>query len=649
MQDPPAERPATTWLFRLSLAAILVLAIFLRWSAAHQGLPYMKVYDEAQTMRASLGMLQRGDFNPGFFHYGSLIIYVGYLTEWATCLFLTGQPTASPEALDTVADVQLGQPGFAWFISHPSLLLHSRFAVAALGSATVAVTAAIGFRLIGTRGALIAALCLTLAPPHVTYSGVYGVDAPVAFFVAMCVLGAIEFTLHGDLRWWGTSLLCAGLAASCKYNAGLVALVPVLAWAQSRAEGRPHADPWLLLSAPVIPAVGFLGTTPYALLDAPRFLADAGWEIRHYRVLGHTGFDATPGVDHLVAILLDLGANTLWWPACLAGFVWLGARTWRRLWFVWAFPCMHLVLMSSMVVNQHRNHVVLYVFISLAAAVTTVTLADWLEERPVAFKRGALQLPWLVWTAVGLAAAVGAARADLAPEGRTAAVLGIPANARVVGVPKELRVHPLDLRGLDVEVQEAPLHELLCRGGLDGILVPEAFFARRDHEEAERLNALLDVEPDAVAGTWPPPNGHMLVDHVEGQPVVSFRADLSGQRCSLALAELDMSRPFPVKDDRMLVNWNGWVRTSSQLAKAVVWTLSGTDAGGQTAKARLTAISGDNVLTTVDVAAGAQPTPMRLEVADEGPIVFQLQFLNDAVVDGADRNLVIHAVEVIAR
>ena len=620
----------------------------LRWG----GLPYLK-NDEHQTLNSSLGMLVRGDLEPRFYHYGSLMLYVGYATEWFTSLLLIGKPENAPQALAKVEDIRLGQPGYPWLLSHPDLLKGARLPVAFLGTMTVVLTYFLGKRLAGPMAGILASLVIALSPLSIEFSGVFGVDVPVAFFVTCCVFSAVEFRATGDHRWWWLSLLCTGFAASCKYNSAIVGVVPILAWIQLRIEAQQDLDPWQLLWVPVLPCVGFLGTSPYALLAPSDFLLQAGFEVRHYRHMGHNGFDIEPGLGHAGTIVWDLAVAMYLVPILAAVLLLVTFSRWRQYWFVWVYPCMHVALMSGMVINQPRNHIGLQVFIAVAAGASTVWGYEWLRSNERLSRWGAALMgsPWLLWLTASLIAAVQATYVNISPDGRTLAIDQLAQAGGAVGVPTELHVHPVDRARSSRDFVVAPLHLLLCRDDLDGVLVPDSFFSRNDHGTARQLNQLLDVESPAPEGSWPPPTGTMVVDHPDTHPRVALRRDLQRPaRCPVELSELTVSRDFPIVDGMREMRWNGWMRTKAVPAKAVVWTVSATSAGGVHARAALSAIVGGKVVASKEIVVepgNAMEIGLTLD-GEAAAAQFEIRFVNDGKHGDDERDLFVHSVHLLS-
>ena len=156
------------------IALVIAFAFGLRYLQLNIGLPYLYFSDEPLTAGPALRMLKTGDYNPHFFLYGSLMIYLHLIVDKLHALYLslTG-------ALQGVEDIHIGT-AWHWAISHPSFYFWNRFLTATMGTATVFVTYLIGKAIGNAWGGLVSAIFLAVLPVHIAHSGFVTVDAPVA-------------------------------------------------------------------------------------------------------------------------------------------------------------------------------------------------------------------------------------------------------------------------------------------------------------------------------------------------------------------------------------------------------------------------------------------------------------------------------------
>ena len=245
-----------------ALAFILGLALTLRLAGIHWGLPNQQHYfsyhpDEIFLLLPSFGFAQ-GDWNPHFFNYGTLYIYLVGLP--AVVLGLVPDPASFPAGLR-------------------SLYLEARIITALLGSATVLLLY-LALRRESHWLALIGAAFLAICPLHVVTSHYATVDVPATFFLTLAFL----FALRGAERAALPVGLAVGLAAATKYNAGLFLLPALVAPLFS---GQKLKIGWWL-ALPVGALLGFLIGNPY--VGSNEFLKGFLFELRHAQAGGTLAF-----------------------------------------------------------------------------------------------------------------------------------------------------------------------------------------------------------------------------------------------------------------------------------------------------------------------------------------------------------------------
>ncbi|HVF10581.1 MAG TPA: glycosyltransferase family 39 protein [Abditibacteriaceae bacterium] len=268
-------------LFLLFLVALAVRCIGLRWGLPSAEHWYSYHPDERQIAVgvANLNFFA-GDFNPNFFNYPSLYIYLTYvLYAVASGLGLTHQ--LAPNA-----------PPVIWPFLH-DITLTGRIVTAVLGAATVPLVYLIGREISGHRFALLAALLMAFLPGHVQHSHFATVDVPATFFVALSLYFAVRALRIGGEHsgsWPAKQLLItaglAGLAAATKYNGGLVLVAPLVSWFLLSRRGLPKsgASLVLMLAAAVL---GFLLGCPFSVLSFQEFWGDGKINGVAYELLVH--------------------------------------------------------------------------------------------------------------------------------------------------------------------------------------------------------------------------------------------------------------------------------------------------------------------------------------------------------------------------
>jgi 4-amino-4-deoxy-L-arabinose transferase-like glycosyltransferase len=279
----------------VGLGVVLAVATVLRFWALGSGIPFAVGADEPEIMTRVVRMMTTGDFNPHFFDYPSLYIYVQLAVACAR--FVLGASAGMWNSLGNVTDANF----YLW----------GRVVTAGLGTATVYLVYLIGSRW-GARHALLAAALMAVLPNHVRESHFVLTDVPMAFFTTLSfllTLRALEKRTLGAFAWAGA---VAGLAAATKYYGGLILVAPLLA--TYFASGAPRPRPLLALAAVGAAAGCFLLAAPYTVLDLPGFLngfaglssslrarppgAEAGWVtyLKHLTIglsIGASGWRAT--------------------------------------------------------------------------------------------------------------------------------------------------------------------------------------------------------------------------------------------------------------------------------------------------------------------------------------------------------------------
>jgi 4-amino-4-deoxy-L-arabinose transferase-like glycosyltransferase len=207
-------------------------------------------------MERAVRMMKTGNFNPYFYDYPTLYLYVQ--TAVATARFLAGALTGLWSSLEQtiVADFYL------W----------GRAVTALIGTATIVVTYRLARRF-GLLAAFVAGLLLAVQPNHVRESHYVLVDVPMTFLVALTMLLAVrayEQRTTAAFAWAGAA---AGLAAATKSPGGVAILMPFVALAVTRdGPARLRTAAAILASA----AGAFLLWAPYTILDLPAFLNGFG-------------------------------------------------------------------------------------------------------------------------------------------------------------------------------------------------------------------------------------------------------------------------------------------------------------------------------------------------------------------------------------
>lgn len=252
------------------LAGIVIGAALLRLVPIWFGLPYPEARPDEETALAHALDVLLGHANPHFFHWPSLIFY----------LFALALSAASAARRVLGLDPTL---------TGNEQYLVARAVVALAGTATVWVVYRIARRVDDSATGIVAALFLAVAILHVRESHFAMTDV----VMTLLVTGSLALLLHAvgrdgappdAARWFAAAGLAGGLAASTKYNAAAVLAAMAAAQAALLADRRRWRDAtaWVPAGAFTLAfTAGFLGGTPYALLDYREFIQGVRFDMTH--------------------------------------------------------------------------------------------------------------------------------------------------------------------------------------------------------------------------------------------------------------------------------------------------------------------------------------------------------------------------------
>ena len=341
-----------------SLLLTLTAAALLRFYALGAHLPFSPGVDEPEIMERAVRMMKTGDFNPHFFDYPSLYIYVEAVAS--TLRFLAGALHGQWSALAQAPTEDF----YLW----------GRAVTAILGTATVWVVYRAGLRW-GPRTALLASGMLAVMPLHVRESHYTLTDVPATFFVMITLL--LSLRAHERSTVWSFALAgaAAGLAGATKYNAILAVVMPMTACAMTPATrpSRALALLWTVLGV----LIAFLLAAPYTVLDLPHFLNGFAYLASQYHL-------PRGGGDPVWMLGLKQLRNALEWPGSVVVIIGLGiglvrVRTDpdRVKWLLaTSFPVIYFVFVARQSLFYGRYLMPLIPFLSLLGAAGIVWISD---------------------------------------------------------------------------------------------------------------------------------------------------------------------------------------------------------------------------------------------------------------------------------
>ena len=464
-----------------ALALIVLGALALRVWGVRGGLPYVDHPDEPNPISYVVRMLRTGDLNPHFFQKPTLYVYL--LLGVLSVHYRLGLQSGLYSALDQMtvtAHIYTTIPGF---------FLWGRLLTVALGGLTVAGVYLLGRRVWGIGAGLIAALFLAVAQFHIQHSQYVTTDVASGLFVLLSFIFAVAIAREGrnpDVgRGWRDYLLAgllAGMAASTKYNAGLIVLP--IATAHGLCWGRRSLVRGARLAGAAAAALlGFVLGTPYALLSWREFVKGLVGQVAAYNdgsqgdirgawnVRGYLDFFWNAGLLGPGCIAVLLGLGLLLWHSDERK---PGARNAGLLWLSFVVPYLLLLLAQS--THFLRNFIPLFVLCMLPIGVAGAWLIAWLGIRapqypdPSTRLRGAGWRGWRPLAAVAVllvlllpSASQTLAYAQRLGQGDTRVQLldwlaaHVPPGARIAA---ELKPLPGPLESPWVAVDALPEHDL---------------------------------------------------------------------------------------------------------------------------------------------------------------------------------------------
>jgi hypothetical protein len=324
--------------------------VFLNW-----GLPYIYHPDEPGNLAIIHRMIAESDFNPRWFNYPSFLFYINlprqYVVKWLHGSLL-------PWAMQSMGNGFTEQPE-AFQAARATTLL---FGLAILPVLIVwARTLSVGMAGLFVLGAL---FCLN--PLLLRHSTFISPDVFAAFFTTSTLLASSLIVLRGDRWTYIAAGVAAGLAASSKYNAGLVAVAISAAHVARYGFTLAKLRPLVLAAATTV--LVFLLSSPFIALH-PR---QAAHGILFHVILyqrGHAGHEGHSLATNSMWMFDNFGyAGLLAIAACFSPRV-------RALLPTVIFVIAYFLLLVMQYVRFDRNLLPLVPAIVLLVAVGTDSVA----------------------------------------------------------------------------------------------------------------------------------------------------------------------------------------------------------------------------------------------------------------------------------
>ncbi len=495
--------------FEILFTFTILLAFLIRFLHTSKGLPYLYNWDEPQTASNAIKIMKTGDFNPHFFHYGSLMIYLNLIVDIIHYLFLMSKPyntLTSPKDIKIFTDTH-----WHWTISHPEFYHWNRILTVLLSVLSIIVLYKL-VRLITEKKwiALVSAYLIAILQAHINYSIWVTNDIPLSFFTILVIYFSVLFLKSEEEKYLYLSLIFVGVGSATKYNGAISIIMPLIAllWLFFKKRKKIKKITWASIF--LIPPTIFLLIMPYAILDLPNFLKDVGFEIRNYKVLGPFA-TVEPGLSHFFLQMKNFYTN-LGFPITIIsiiGIYSLFKRENNLLRFVFIYPIIYLYFMCNTKMAFQRNFVQIYLFIAILFGFGIFNLYKLLEYsfKRLEIKSNNLSLKITIFLlllifipksfqAVNLAISVHNFKDSRT---RVIEILNEIKGYDLIVFAKELRVHENDLRRLNKRYKVIPLQKIdknKFKGKKVLYIVPEkliAFFPTRCYEDLYRDRKILTL------------------------------------------------------------------------------------------------------------------------------------------------------------
>ena len=289
------------------LVAIVAVAMALRFVGLDWGRPFVYHPDESVLVNPAMTMIRTGSWNPNSFTYPSALIYVER--------FIVGILHFTDPTVSLSTDTSGGFAGLA-SRSGPNALIEQfpyffagRAFVATVGALMAVPTYFAARAVSNTVGAVAAAIAIAIAPLAVANSQYLTTDVPTAALTVLTLWLSLR-GLTGGRRWLLAAGFVAGLAASTKYNGGLVVIVPLVVLLTSCPPRQLLRRPTLTTAGLIVLAsmAGFALLTPAVVFDLRQVWAGGIL----YQLHGYSSHPGSQGTDNFIYYLRVLwGDNAI--------------------------------------------------------------------------------------------------------------------------------------------------------------------------------------------------------------------------------------------------------------------------------------------------------------------------------------------------
>ena len=264
----------------------------------------------------------------------------------------------------------------------PTLFLISRFLSVCFGTATVVLVYWIGRRLTQRASVgLVAALMLAVSPTAAAQSQLISPNSLATLLATLAVLASLQVARRGYIVDYFAAASAVGLAASARYNVGLVAVSLIVS--HLVLVGKKGLWCARLPISAAFAMTAYLFTSPFSILDHATFLQGLTQAARLYST-GAIGEDGDT-IPFYVRLLIGKEGAVLLLGSTIQVAAGLRSRSKETL-LVAAFPVLYLAFISTLVVRNARTILPAIPFLCILTAMFLVPyaarVAKGLKTRP---------------------------------------------------------------------------------------------------------------------------------------------------------------------------------------------------------------------------------------------------------------------------
>jgi hypothetical protein len=292
------EGPSTAAWFWIACLAVVLIAAALRFTGLSLDLPFIYHPDEPGSLVVVQNMLRGGTADPANFMYPSLFYY----------LHVPGQMVV--QAIGGKLQGFTMQSMGNGFTPQPIAFLAGRATTACLGTGLVVCTMLLTREITGSRWAILLTGALAAFNPLlVAQARMMTPNTPMALAATLALIAAVRVANSATLPGYVFGGVMTGVAASSKYNGGLVGVAIAAGHFVNRGLSASHLG--RLVLAGLVSIAAFFLTSPFLVVDFPASFTAGVLRQWHIFQTGHAGYEGHALTFYLGWLWAMFGAPVL--------------------------------------------------------------------------------------------------------------------------------------------------------------------------------------------------------------------------------------------------------------------------------------------------------------------------------------------------